>query len=111
MLQFEMTYHAKNDRITRFEFILQTVGAGKKEIATEIFISPTSQNRKAKSVLMDNGVIYIFSIENNKLITAYIASISQAVALYKKCHKCNKCPQTLMNVLYKNQQYITKQPK
>ena len=111
MLKFEMTYHAQVERAARFEFILQTVGSGTKEIATEIFTSPTSQNRKAKSVLMDNGVIYIFSIENNKLITAYIASISQAVALYKKCHKCNKCPQTLMNVLYKNQQYVTKQPK
>lgn len=110
MIIQNLTYHAQIERAARFEYIATTIGFGNKEIANQIFKSPSSPNKASKSVLMDNGVILVYSCENNKLITGYIASVKQAVAIYRKCHSGARCPKNLMNTLYKNQPIAALQP-
>ena len=110
MIKVEMTKHASITRSARFEFIAETVGFGTREIASYTYTSQTS-TKPSKNVLMDNGVVFVYSCETGKLVTAFIATIGQGAFIYKHCHGCDRCPRAIMNIFYNNQDLVDRQPK
>ena len=101
----KITYHFSVERKERVDFINQYIGFG-EDIASNIFLSQKRAMKTStptKSVLTDTGIIKILSLEDDVLITAYIATISEATAIYRKCHKVKYCPDWLMTQLYSNQ--------
>lgn len=101
----KITYHFSVERKDRIDFINQYIGFG-EDIASNIFLSQKRSMKTSiptKSVLTDTGIIKILSLEDDVLITAYIATIGEGTAIYRKCHKVKRCPDWLMNTLCKNQ--------
>ena len=109
----KVTYHFSVERKNRIDFINKTVGFG-EDIATNIFLSESRAIKTSvptKSVLTSTGIIKIFSIDDNTLITAYIATIGEGTAIYRKCHNVKRCPDWLMNQLCKNQYLLDRCPQ
>ena len=101
----KISYHYSVERKDRINFIQKKVGFG-EDIATTIFLSNKRAEKTSmpsKSILTNTGIIKIVSADDGVLITAYIATISEATAIYRKCHKVKYCPDWLMTQLYSNQ--------
>ena len=93
------------ERKDRINFIEKKIGFG-KDIATNIFLSEKRSMKTStpsKSILTDTGIIKIVSVDDDVLITAYIATVGEATAIYRKCHNVKYCPDWLMTQLYSNQ--------
>lgn len=101
-----MTYHARVERKTRLEYIIDTVSIG-NPIARVI----DDHDDTLWKTLTDTGVIIISNRYTNKLVTAYIATIDQATYLYKADKKTKFLPDGLYHRICKNQKFIRNQPK
>ena len=88
----KVTYHFSIERKDRINFIKQYIGFG-NPVATTIHLSKErakKHNTPIRNILTDTGIIFIISLDSNEIITAYIATIPEAVAIYRQCH--NKRP-------------------
>lgn len=103
----KMTKHATVDRLSRLEYIIDTIGIG-ETVCTAKQID--SLNRIGYSSLTSTGVIVITS-ENHKLVTAYIAEMNQAIKVWRDA-KGNgiKLPQYLFNKIKNNDNVRKLQP-
>lgn len=84
-----MTYHAEVDRATRFSIINKTVGFG-----NPVYIASDKKGRDATATLTDTGVLIVRDL-TNKIITAYVASVKQAMDVYKRATGNDKMPRKL----------------
>lgn len=99
------TYHARVERFTRIEYIIEVFkGEFGKPIA-EIVEGDT------KRTLTTNGIIVISGVTTGKLVTMWIATVAQATSLYRTCHNCDKCPKEVMDRVCKNCEYARRQPQ
>lgn len=101
----KISYHYSVERKDRINFIEKKVGFG-EDVATTIFLSNKRAEKTSipsKSILTNTGIIKIVSADDGVLITAYIATIGEATAIYRKCHNVKYCPDWLMARLYSNQ--------
>jgi len=103
----KITYHYEVERKDRIEFIKRYIGFG-EDLATTIYISEERKkkwNTPTKSVLTDTGIIKIYALDTGDLITAYIATVSEGTAIYRKCYNVRRCPDWLVDTLYWNKTY------
>ena len=83
-----MTSHARNDRMARLEYIVDTVGIGK------VMCESCYEDRRANysnysKQLTSTGVIILRSA-NNDVITAYIATFGQALEVWQRAFGSSK---------------------
>lgn len=78
-----MNLHYEYERKERRQFIAETIGFG-NDIATVLHVSKTS-NKERYNVLSDSGVVTVYE-KSWKIVTVYIASYPQAIAIYRKCY-------------------------
>lgn len=104
-MKSEMTYHAKIERKTRINYIEKTIGIG-NPIATTI----SRYEKDSLRTLTDTGVIIITNIYTKRIITMFIASINQGVAVYKEGKQAKQVPKNIMRTLYNNINYMDGQP-
>lgn len=90
-----MTAHAVHDRSDRFVFIAEHIGWG-----TVLYKMPDPARNSVLS-LTSTGVILVKSWDETKLVTAYIASISQASAICRSIGM-SCVPKNMANVIYHN---------
>lgn len=94
----EMSYHCREDRLDRLTYIATTIGWG------EVVAERRTENRR--ECLTDTGVVMIKALDRDFLITAYIASIDRAFAIYHDVYGKNaKLPQSLYKRICKNKKY------
>jgi len=88
----ELTRHAKEDRRDRRE-IARQIGIGKAvaEVRRE---REGSNTQYAIQMLTDTGLIVIIG-DDGKIVTLYLATISQAIAIYSKAHGVCRLPDQL----------------
>ena len=77
MMKFEMTYHAKEDRLDRLAACIEHLGVGEVILEVERF--------GAMERLTSTGIVLIVNAETNTLITGYAATIKQMYGMYKTC--------------------------
>lgn len=97
-MKTNMTHHAKNDRMARLEYIVDTVGVG-KVIATSIELD--KYNRETISELTTTGVIIIRNTER-MVVTAYIAEMNQAIKVWRTAKGTQKMPTPVYNKIRQN---------
>ena len=91
-----VSHHVIVDRKTRFEIIEKTVGFGNPVVE-----APDKKGRDCTATLTDTGVIVIidpFGI----IVTAWIASVKQAVSVYSRATGKTQLPQKLWNMVNYN---------
>ena len=91
-----MSAHIIVDREARISMIERTIGWG-----TEIITAPDKKERDATATLTSTGVIIIRSLDG-MIITAWIASVPQAVSVWIRGAGNNHLPSWLWNVVNYN---------
>lgn len=92
----KMSAHAIVDRKVRFSIIEKTIGWG-----SPVVVAPDKKGRDATATLTDTGVIIIRDF-NNTIISAWIASVKQAQAVYGRATGNIMMPRELWNVVNYN---------
>ena len=87
-----MSAHVIVDREARISMIERTIGWG-----TEIITAPDKKERDATATLTSTGVIIIRSLDG-MIITAWVASVPQAVSVWIRGTGNNHLPSWLWNL-------------
>ena len=109
MINCMISKHVSAERRNRMEYIYNTVGFGDVVVAE----MPDLLHDGTLLQLTDTGVILARSLTsaNNLLITAFIATTAQAVAIYKTAHNGASMPKHLYKTLTRVQKFMENQPK
>ena len=107
-MKTNMTYHARRERISRIDYIIDTVGIG--EVIASI-ATTDSLGRKGYQKLTSSGVIIVLSADERTVVTMFIATLGQACAVYKTDKNCKFLPDGLYKRINNNAKYIKGQPK
>lgn len=91
-----MTAHAIVDREMRFKVIENTVGWGNPVVET-----PDRDGKDATATLTDTGVMIIRDMENT-IITAWVANVRQAQAVWGRATGNSRMPCKLWNMVNYN---------
>ena len=97
-MKTNMTAHAFYDRMTRFEYIVDTVGIGK--VAAR-YQDVDAKNRIAFFELTTTGVIIVKN-KDNMVVTAYIAREQQAIKVWRGADGNKKMPAPLYKKINQN---------
>lgn len=104
-----LTTHATRDRLARLNYIIDTVGVG-KVMCEGIFDDPRPNYPQTTRQLTSTGVIIIKN-SKNQVVTAFIATMSQAIQVWEKAHGRNaKMMAVLVKQVKKNECYRANQP-
>lgn len=95
--------HVKNERIDRFMNIQQFFGIG------EEYLSVYKDGKT--TVLTNTGIILIMSADKKILVTCYVATMNQAMALYRIKRGNKKMPQWLYCKIIKNNKTVDQMRK
>ena len=87
-----MTYHAQVEREDRFSLIENTIGWGRPVVTTQ-----STTDETAKITLTKTGVIIIQNKDTNSIVTAYVASVSQACRTWEAVKGNKPLPKWLWN--------------
>ena len=101
------TYHFRVERKGRFEYIEATCGLG-EEVVSEIFQSPTS-TLPSYNTLTTTGVIIVRNVDTKKIVTMFIATMPQAMAIYRTATG-GRLPDWLYKQVKRNQVLRVNQP-
>lgn len=96
MLQFNMTYHARTDRLDRLVLCVEKFGIG------EFVAQQHDEKRRSVRKLTSTGLVLVIN-EHNKLVTGYMATVAQAKAIYQSEYNAS-APRWLITVACKNYQ-------
>ena len=109
MINCAISTHVSKDRRNRMEYIYNTVGFGDVIVAE----MPDLYHEGTLLQLTDTGVILARSLTNANglLVTAFIATIAQAAAIYKTAHDGKQMPKHLYKTLKRVQKFMENQPK
>lgn len=102
-----ITAHVAVERFDRISYIIDTIGLG-EEILFEALL-PNSQNVTRRMALTNTGVILVKPLDADIVITAWIASIEQAVKI-SKASGHNKMPESIYRKIKNNKKYAKNQP-
>lgn len=91
-----MSAHAINDRKNRFEVIENTIGWGQP-----IAMVPDREDPTATNTLTSTGVLVVRS-NDNTIVTAWIANVQQASAIYHKATNGKRMPQLYWDIVNYN---------
>ena len=101
------TYHVKAERTERIDYIIDIFNGC---FGTEEFSYTIETDRgQCKMVLTSKGIIYLQSIKTKKVITMYIATMAQAIFVYRHSHlsRSDKMPNKLYHQVRNNARYLT----
>ena len=105
-MKSNMTYHAFNERFERISFILDTIGMGEPVVSIR-----DPYHEDTIKVLTNTGIIIVNGETSKKIVTVFIATMDQAMAVYKIATNNKRMPERLYNKIKENQKLINKQPK
>lgn len=98
-----LSKHVQWDRTDRISFIKNTIGFGELVAEHESF-------KGGYRGLTSTGVIIIMDEKHEKVITAYIANVQQAVSTYCIATKQEKVPSELFQTILRNRPLRAEQP-
>ena len=99
-MKFEMTYHAKEERLDRLVKCIELVGAGDVILTAE---GIRDYRRGVVRQLTSTGLILIVNTETNALVTGYMGNMSQVVAIYRE-NGIEKLPNSMYKQVKRNVQ-------
>lgn len=101
-----ISYHARVERQSRIDYIIDWC---KGEFGKPVAIVE-DKSETARLVLTEKGILMVHNLETNKLVTMWIATVSQGVAIYSRAFN-QPVPKYMMNVFHKNKKAQKNQPQ
>lgn len=98
-LTVKMTYHARVERVERIEAIAEMIGFS-RPVLTYI-----DKKEQKKYLLTSTGVILVFGISSEALITAFLATHEQARKLYWLAGKSQISPKVEKKIIKNCKKY------
>jgi hypothetical protein len=98
MMKFEMTNHAKVDRLDRLVKCVELIGVG------DVILTAENENdvrRGVKRQLTSTGLVLIVNSQSNILITGYMGNLNQVVAIYRE-NGIEKMPNSMHKQVKRN---------
>ena len=95
-MMIKMSEHATNDRIERLAYIATEIGIG------EPVVSYLDETTYRLAILTDTGVVVIKDSYTEELVTAYVASLDRACAMWHRVHGTTQMPNSLYNQVIRN---------
>jgi hypothetical protein len=96
-MMIKMSPHASADRLDRMMYIVTEIGVG------EPALSYVEVEYRRKITLTDTGVVLVQDERTEMLITAYVASIDRATAMWTRVYGDHaRLPQYLYNKVVRN---------
>ena len=96
----EMTYHCEVERANRVQHIIDKIGLG--QIVKEKFV------RSCYTCITDTGITIIKTADKLKVITMYVTTYRELVAIYEGT---KKIPPYLKKKVDRNQTFFTREGK
>lgn len=96
---FKLSEHASREREERLLYIAMNVGLGE-----QVVCRVASQKSNRQEALTDSGVILILNNED-KVITAYIATIDKATAIWRTAHGNSRMIESLYTRIISNKKH------
>lgn len=93
MMKFEMTYHAKEERIDRLVKCIELIGVGDVILTAE---SIRDYRQGTIRQLTSTGLILVVNSTTNALVTGYMGTLKQVNAIYR-----DNGYQKIPNAMYK----------
>lgn len=105
MINCQLTTHAMYDRRNRLTYIHNTVGFG------DVVEFQMHQDGKLLQ-LTDTGVVLVRGLKtpDRPLITAYIATVMEAITIFYTATNMKKMPNYLWKKVQRNQRFVAEQP-
>ena len=94
-MMIKMSEHASVDRIERLAYIATEIGIGEPVLSYE-------EEEYRTISLTDTGIVIIQDSYTKVLITAYVASIDRAYAMWHQVHGETQMPNSLYNQIVRN---------
>lgn len=104
-MKSRMSYHARVQRIERFEYIIDTVGFGEEIACANLEI----KGKMRLHTLTDTGVVIVRE-KDGEVVTAFIARVEQASAIWYKAQQ-RTMPNKLYQKIKANRRFQENQPK
>lgn len=98
-MKTNMTHHARFDRANRLNYIIDTIGIGEVMYTS---YQKCYDGRDAFLKLTSTGVVVVTG-KDNKIITAYIATVNEAIGIYRKATGRHEMPAGLYKRICKNE--------
>lgn len=95
MLMYEMTMHAKVERLDRLVECVTHIGLG------DVILTARNYDRSSIRQLTSTGIILVTSADGKTLITGYMGNISQVVSMYRD-NGINKVPDRIYKMVKRN---------
>ena len=93
-----LTNHCRGERLDRLVRIATEIGFG------EVILTIRHEEMHRRECLTSTGIIMIKDIQEEVLITAYVASIDRVIAMYKS-QGFNSPPPSVRNKVLKNKAF------
>lgn len=94
-MMIKMSEHASVDRIERLAYIATEIGIGEPVLSYE-------EEEYRTISLTDTGIVIIQDSYTKVLITAYVASIDRAYAMWHQVHGETQMPNSLYHQIVRN---------
>lgn len=78
-IRCEMSYHAREERLDRLASVVEYLGMSKI-----IFEAPDRRYKDSVRCLTSTGIIFVKDEHTGKIITGFMATVPQVMALYMK---------------------------
>jgi len=104
-MKSHMSYHARVQRIERFEYIIDTVGFGEEIACAKLEV----KGKIRLHTLTDTGVVIVRE-KNGEIVTAFIARVEQASAIWYKTQQ-KTMPNKIYQKIKANRRFQENQPK
>lgn len=101
MINRNITYHISEDRIDRACYIMSTVGLGNIIKERQCI---DEKGRIGYKCITDTGVILIYNADHSRIVTLYIATLSQVSWMFE-----GKSPSWMLKVVKKNKAHLEAQ--
>lgn len=95
MLMFEMTDHAKVERLDRLVECVKRIGLG------DVILTAPNYDRSSMRQLTSTGIILVVSADGKTLITGYMGNMSQVISIYR-ANGIDKLPNSIYKMVKRN---------
>ena len=90
---YKLSYHAQVERAERIVYLMTEIGLG------EELLTIVDEGKRVR--MFDTGVVLVLSLDEDVVVTGYLASMEKAVAMWCRCYNTDTIPQHILRPIIK----------
>ena len=90
---YKLSYHAQVERAERIVYLMTEIGLG------EELLTIVDNGKRVR--MFDTGVVLVLSLDEDVVVTGYLASMEKAIAMWCRCYNTDAIPQHILRPIIK----------